>query len=295
LEYVRGRDTIHVTEWGVVRQLLVKINANTKSLTVEELEERRKSVVVSMLQTIHADVCRALDARVQTHSFRNRLELDKKQDYKDEFISSIKEESASRVVVYKDHKDAVWFASNSRLGKAISDGLTISMLAKAKLDLWLRDASLDLYRMTVSYDFQRAYAKLLARQRQEVKEAEEAAAFEGSDGAAAQRLQKLALKECVARRWIGGEEEEDLEHVDETTTATPLWTQVLLGEVGAVERLLQARAYPEAVPSQDKEGKTALLCSAKEGHVDIARLLLKYKANANAQTTDGVCAGVILH
>jgi len=72
LEYVRGRDTIHVTEWGVVRQLLVKINTNTKSLTVEELEERHKSVVVSMFQTIHADVCRVLDARVQTHSFHNR-------------------------------------------------------------------------------------------------------------------------------------------------------------------------------------------------------------------------------
>ena len=128
-----------------------------------------------------------------------------------------------------------------------------------------------------------------------MKETEETPTLEDSEDATAQRLQKLALKECVARRWIGGEEEEELEHVDETTTPTPLWTQVLLGEVAAVERLLQARAYPEAVPSQDKEGKTVVLCSAKEGHADIARLLLKYKANANTQTTDGVCARVILH
>ena len=45
-----------MSEWGLVRVLLVKANANTKALTIEELEERRKSVVVSMLDTIHTDV-----------------------------------------------------------------------------------------------------------------------------------------------------------------------------------------------------------------------------------------------
>jgi hypothetical protein len=191
------------------------------------------------------------------------------------------------VKVYKD-KEAARFASNSRLGKAFSDGLGISMLAKAKLDLWLRDSSLDTEDMYSSYDFQRAYTKLLARQREEVKEAEEAAALEGSEGVAAQRLQELALQECVTRRWVGGEDKGELEHADETTNATPLWTQVLLGDLCAVERLLQARAHPDAVPTGNEEGKTPLLCAVKEGHTDIAGLLLKYKANADAQ--DQVCA-----
>ena len=35
LEYLHGRDEIHVTDHGVVRVLLVKANANTKALTVE--------------------------------------------------------------------------------------------------------------------------------------------------------------------------------------------------------------------------------------------------------------------
>ena len=294
LEYERGMDTLHVTEWGVVRQLLVKINANTKALTVEELQGRRQSVVVTSLEVIHADVCRALDARVQTDAFRNRLAQDEEQSlyWEKKFIRSIKEESGRRVKVYKD-KDAVWFASNSRLGQAFSDGLDISMLAKAKLDLWLRDTSLTVMDMACSYDFQRAYAKLLARQREEVKEAEEAAALEGSEGAAAQRLQELALEECVARRWVGGEDEGELEHEDESTTATPLWTQVLLGDLAAVERLLQARACPDAVPSGDGERKTPLLCAVNEGHAAIARLLLKYKANANAQTTVRACSSVL--
>jgi len=35
LEYYLGRDEIHVTKHGVVRVLLVKVNANTAALTVE--------------------------------------------------------------------------------------------------------------------------------------------------------------------------------------------------------------------------------------------------------------------
>ena len=35
LEYLHGRDEIRVTQWGVVRVLKVKPNANTKVLTVE--------------------------------------------------------------------------------------------------------------------------------------------------------------------------------------------------------------------------------------------------------------------
>ena len=101
-------------------------------------------------------------------------------------------------------------------------------------------------------------------------------------------MEELALEECVARRWVGGEDEGELEHADETTTATPLWTQVLLGDLAAVERLLQARAYPDAVPTGDEGGNTPLLCAVKEGHADIALLLLNYKANPNAQ--DNVCA-----
>jgi ankyrin repeat protein len=92
---------------------------------------------------------------------------------------------------------------------------------------------------------------------------------------------------------VGGEDEGELEHEDESTTATPLWTQVLLGDLAAVERLLQARACPDAVPSGDKDGNTPLLCAFKEGHTDIVRLLLKYKANANAQNNVCACSRVL--
>jgi hypothetical protein len=312
LEYYHGRDEIHVTDHGVVRVLLVKANANTKALTVEELEGRRKTVVVGFLDTILNDISRGIDAAVETEEFQKRLQVDclvsipalkadlvrkdkdfLTRDWKPPFIESIKDESAARAKVYKD-KEGAWFASNTHLAQAVSDGLALSTLANAKRTLWLRDTSIGVWemggaaekRISYYYNFQRAHAKLLARQRKELKEAEEAAAREGSDGAAAQRLKELALEESVSRRWITGAE--GLEVKDETTSCTPLLSHAFLGDVEVTERLLQARADPEAVPTQGNV-MTALLSAANEGNAEIALLLLKYKANLEATTSVSVC------
>ena len=87
----------------------------------------------------------------------------------------------------------------------------------------------------------------------------------------------------MSRRWIADAEE--LEHPDETTSLTPLWAHLSIGNVKVVERLLQARASPEAMPSQGfAEGMTPLVYVCKEGYADAALLLLKYKANTEATT-----------
>jgi hypothetical protein len=254
---------------------------------------RRKNVVVAFFDTIQNDVVREIDRCVHTEAFQKRFEMDSCKYYKDSFIASIKSESAARAEVYKA-KAGAWFASNAHLGKAVIEGLALSTLAKAKYDLWLRDEKLHLGDMVLltrlhspdpnpSYhDFQRSFAKLLAMQRQDLAEAEEAAArqFEGSDGSAAKRLEALALAECISRRWVAGVEELDV--ADETTGLTPLWQHLSLGDFKVAERLLQARASPETVPSHDVERKTPLVWASKEGYADAALLLLKYKANIKA-------------
>jgi hypothetical protein len=314
LEYLHGRDEMHVTDHGVVRVLLVKANANTKALTVEELEGRRKTVVVGFLDTILNDISRGIDDAIQTEEFQKRLQVDclfsipslknslvredkdfLTKDWKTPFIQSIKDESAARAKVYKD-KEGAWFASNANLAKAVSDGLALSTLANAKRTLWLRDTSIGVWEMggaaeykVIYYNFRRAYSKLLARQRKELKEAEEAVARQGSGGAAAQRLKELALEECVSRRWITGEK--GLEDRDETTSCTPLLSHAFLGDVEVTERLLQARADPEALTTKG-DAMTALLSAAKEGNAEIALLLLKHKANLEATDRVSVCNAV---
>jgi hypothetical protein len=272
---------------------------------------RRKNVVVAFFDTIQNDVVREIDNRVQTEQFQKRLQVDclvsnptfqdhlvredkdfLTKDWKRPFIQSIKDESAARAKVYKD-KEGAWFTSNAHLAQAVSDGLALSTLANAKRTLWLRDTSIGVWEMgraaegkydAYYYNFQRAHGKLLASQRKELKEAEEAAAREGSDGAAAQRLKELALEMCVSRGWITGAE--GLEDKDETTSCTPLLSHAFLGDVEATERLLQARADHEAVSSH---GRTALLSAAEEGNAEIALLLLKYKANLEATNPVSVC------
>ena len=310
LEYLHGRDQIRVTQWGLVKILHVKANSNTKALTVEELEGRRKTVVVGFLDTILNDIYRFIDAAVDTEQFQKRLQVDclvsipsfkdhhvskdkdfLTKDWRTPFIQSIKDESEARANVYKD-KDGAWFTSNAHLAQAVSDGLALSTLANAKRTLWLCDTSIGVWEMggaaagdysSCYYTFQRAHAKFLTRQRKELKKAEEAAAREGSDGAAAQRLKELALEQCVSRRWITGAE--GLEDEDETTWCTPLLSHAFLGDIEVTERLLQARANHEAVSG----GRTALLSAAKEGNAEIARLLLKYKANLEATDEVSVC------
>jgi hypothetical protein len=253
---------------------------------------RRKNVVVGFFDTIQNDVDREIDRSVHTEVFQKRFKVDRNtgnKKRKDDFIASIKSESASRAEVYKA-KPGPWFTSNAHLGKAVIDGLALSTLAKAKYELWLRDKTLSLMDMGMQclsdyHSYQRSYCKLLALQRQELTEAEEAETreVEGSDGKAAKRLQTLALADCISRRFLAGEDELDL--ADETTSLTPLWQHLFLGDFKVAERLLQARASPEHVPSQDEEeGKTPLLWASKEGYADAALLLLKYKANTEATT-----------
>ena len=49
-------------EGGIVKIFYVLCSANSKALTVEELDGRRKKVVMEMLDTLHKDVCRDVEA-----------------------------------------------------------------------------------------------------------------------------------------------------------------------------------------------------------------------------------------
>jgi hypothetical protein len=239
-EYLRGQDEMRMTPWGVVRVLHIKVNANLRALTREELEDRRKNVVVNMLDVVAKDVRRELHARVDSDQVRQRAREDRSdglvrmsvvlpammpeqqlddaaqkrfkeciaaaagaESYwdvdlgetealaagtmlpvtvryteanqaekaaaeglagdkvkaaleaagfgaahlvapasverpdQDRFVASIVEESEARVRVYKE-KAGAWFThNNSRLAKAVSDGLALPLLARAKFDLWL--------------------------------------------------------------------------------------------------------------------------------------------------------------
>ena len=70
LQHLPGRDEVVLPPGGgVVRIYHVLVSANSHAETVEELEGRRKRVVMQVLDTLHADVCRAVDAAAKTEEF----------------------------------------------------------------------------------------------------------------------------------------------------------------------------------------------------------------------------------
>ena len=150
LQHLPGRDEVVLPPGGgVVRIYHVLVSANSRAQTVEELEGRRKRVVVQVLDTLHADVCRAVDAAAKTEEFERRVAQDKNSrslELKDKFIVSIKDESAARVAVYKALPDSA-YAAIEVLGDAVSKGLALPLLANSKLRLWLEGLSLDLWTM----------------------------------------------------------------------------------------------------------------------------------------------------
>ena len=143
---------------GLVRVYHVLVSANSRALTVEELEARRKKVVTQVLDTLHTDVCRAADAAAASAEFKARASQDNesatgfgfgaggfgagvKDNNKDRFIRSIKDESAARVAVYTALPDSA-YAAVETFGQAVMQGLALPQLAHSKLRLWLEDPSI---------------------------------------------------------------------------------------------------------------------------------------------------------
>jgi hypothetical protein len=280
LQHLPGREEVVLPPGGgVVRIYHFLASANSRAETVEELEGRRKRVVVQILDTLHADVCRAVDDAAKMEEFEKRVAQDREkydstpQYYKDKFISSIKDESAERVSVYKALPDGA-YAAIEVMGEVVSKSLALPLLANAKLRLFLEDPSLDLDMM--GRKDHPAYLGLNAAQGRRL--AKRRLLLQDSSGTPATAA--LALEDCCERRLVTGAGDRALERKDPYTHETPLIAQVQLGESENVKRLLQAGADPNAATAG---GERALLIAAKEGREDLVGLLADFKAEVNVR------------
>ena len=258
---------------GLVRVYHVLVSANSRALTVEELEARRKKVVTQVLDTLHNDVCRAVDAAAASAEFKARASQDNesatgfgfgaggfgagvKDNNKDRFIRSIKDESAARVAVYTALPDSSYSAVEM-FGQAVVQGLALPQLAHSKLRLWLEDPELDLRSMSRRFGLNAAQGRRLARRRLLLQES--TAGRRGSidsvgrivveDGlgrVSGAATAALALEDCRERRLVTGADDAALERKDLFSGETPLITQIQLGERENAQRLLQAGADANA-------------------------------------------------
>jgi hypothetical protein len=272
LQHLPNREElVLLPEGGVVRIYHVLVSANSRAETVEELEGRRKRVVVQVLDTLQADVCRAVDAAAATEEFEARVAQDQWPKYKDAFISSIKGESAARVSAYKELPDSA-YAEIETLGDAVSKGLSLPLLANAKLRLWLEDPSLNLVTMGDKdrpnfLGLNVAQGRRLARRRLLLKDSVAGrrvstdrigrSVLQDGLGRMGGTATALALEDCIERRLITGTGAAALERRDVVSDETPLITQMQLGDFENAQRLLQAGADANATTA----GTARLMCS----------------------------------
>jgi hypothetical protein len=325
MQHLPGKEEVELMpEGGVVRIYHVLVSANSRAETVEELEGRRKRVVVQVLDTLHADVCRAVDAAAATAEFKARLAQDHGEKafgggtYEEDFILSIKDESAARVAVYKKLPDRA-FAEIETLGETVSKGLALPLLANAKLRLWLEDLSLSLFTMgcrlsrnTTYLGLNTAQGRRLSRRRlrlQDNSTAERRGSIDqvgrivvgdGLGRMSGAATAALALEDCRERRLVTGAGAAALDRRDAFSGETPLITQVQLGEYENAERLLQAGADANAATAESpwerallRGGERALLIAAKQGRVDLVGLLAGFRAEVDARMPWGeqLCIG----
>jgi hypothetical protein len=74
LEYQKGKDQVRLTEFGLVKIIVVKVNANGHAQTVEEMLDRRKNIVVHMAEALEQDVSLELDKAVCSRVSRTRFQ-----------------------------------------------------------------------------------------------------------------------------------------------------------------------------------------------------------------------------
>merc|ERR550532_2561632 len=124
MEASKGREQWHITKEGLVVKIVeVKMNASGRAFTVEELEERRKTIAVNMLETIHSDICRDLRIWCQDERFVKKAEEDARfrkrmhgenvdiEGNVEKFVQ-LAIEGSSQVVARYDIQNASWFHKN---------------------------------------------------------------------------------------------------------------------------------------------------------------------------------------
>ena len=254
-------------------------------MTVEELESRRRSIVINMFETIYKDACIELDAAIRSPEFQDRANRDLNialVGRKNEavFIESIRKGGADMVDRARE-RNSVFFKSNLQFTAAIQSALDISVLARSKLQRWLEDPSMSCGAGAndAVLAFRDAHAKLCGLKWEKM----ELARADGSDWAT---VQQRTLDYCVAKGWVLNHE--SINTADTETGRTPIAVKCLEGDAQAVRMLLDAGA------SGSSNSSEALLLVADMGRPDIMEILLNDdRVDVDARDKDNRTAAIL--
>ena len=291
LENQRGKEEMHMTEWGAVRILAVKANANTRAMTIEELQARRKAIAINVFETLHTIMSQRLDVESKSDDFQKRLaqEFLRAETSADSFLAAIRAESLERICAYKD-KPPLWYADSAHLGQAINDALEIIPHALGKVRLWL-ETNVTLYDL-VPIPMRFAQMMLVSKTMAAVEHVEAS----GVGAASGNEVPRLALRLCYLRGLLADDDDVVAQQGCSVTEEldvhgqTGLYAAATRGSTEDVRLLVQAGADVKACTNgmislrrRTTTFSSALHGAARLGHADVVALLLRSRADVDAK------------
>ena len=267
-------EQLEATEDGPVRVIPVRTNANLKTSTVEELQRKRKHMLVDALEFHQHDLDRILEEMSISDLAQERqrlLALTADKSSVRDVVQYVREEYAKIGTGYRD-KQAEWYNDDSHYRSAMNDILEMKTMAIQALEKFL--AGREGATMSKTMNLRRAARKW----RRDVESRMRSLHLDG-DSKQSQALAKV-LCNCE-----GLTDHTDDPKGQRPTPAknesgeTPLFTAAANGNVLQVELLLMGGAIVR--DAIDNDGFTALMAASELGHTEICSLLLEHKADVN--------------
>lgn len=254
IQPIKGKEEFVETPHGLVRLIYVKVNANGKTRTIEELLNVRRDLHLATVKQNELDISQILTVR---------NDLDKK--LKDQVLSDFGE-------LLQRHKalDASVFNEDLTYRKCVTELLDFVNFAHAAIDLGNDPAGYD-----GSYPSLRgSHREMVQKASGKLKQAEA--------GSAASR--QAALEYCQR---IGVLKDLDSLEILNEKGETLLMQSAADGQLLHVKLLIKAGANLLAIDTV--YGDTALTWAANQGHAECVRELLAASVDANSANWYGWC------
>jgi len=241
MEALKGREEWRITPCGPVKLVYVKMNAANKALTVQELESRRKNIVVNMLETLSTDIQRDMKASIESDDFQERLAVDTylkvspsaKEKYVRMFLDKVSQGVEQRVGHFRK-QEASWYHDTRKFAQSVSSAASLPLLSASWVTTYKEDKAIHI----CGYQEDKKFFESIrneSRLRQRLLEQA------GCGDAAAVEVQRHAAASCVLKGYVHDHDDLEKDMVD-GGEESPLIEKSRDGDGLAVKLLVDAKA-----------------------------------------------------
>ena len=260
---------LEITSAGVVRVFPVRVRANAKSATVDELERKKKTLHMASFKYLVAEIEHQLITLAQDHGAEERLARDPSRSESHSVAGFVQRIVQQCRAVYSRHESATAldFNNDHKFRSLVLEMVTVKDMAIAKLSEWLENQASSPIRFRFNAELRTVHRRYVAfLQRQLLK-------------AGAQTVD-ISLKLLKTLGWV----------IDSVVEENELGENRLMaaaaeGKDSVLKLLVDASASVNS--SRRKDGVTAIWLAAQFGHSRTVTTLADLNADVNLCAADG--------